>query len=50
MQFVFDLDGNLNIDSLVSVLDDRAMRSKNYEFDVLAIKNGEFLFARRYRK
>lgn len=47
---VFDLDGNLNIDSLVSVLDDRAMRSKNYEFDVLAIKNGEFLFARRYRK
>lgn len=41
----------VNIDDMVRIVDARALRNIMFDFDIIAMReNGEFLFARRYKK
>ena len=47
---VFECGGNINADDLIKVLDSRALRKVNFDFDIIALQEGNLLFARRYKK
>ena len=47
---VFECEGNINADDLIKVLDSRALRKVNFDFDIIALQEGNLLFARRYKK
>lgn len=47
---IFDVAGGVDVQQLIEVIDARATRSKTFEADIIAIKNGKLIFARRYKK
>ena len=47
---VFECNGDISADDLIRVVDSRALRKVNYNFDVIALQDGKLLFARRYKK
>ena len=47
---VFECGENINADDLIKVLDSRALRKVNFDFDIIALQEGNLLFARRYKK
>ena len=47
---VFECADQIDIDDLIKQIDDRAFRKIEFDFDVIALRNGQLLFARRYKK
>lgn len=47
---IFDVADGVDVQQLIEVTDARATRSKTFEADIIAIKNGKLIFARRYKK
>lgn len=47
---IFDVADGVDVQQLIEVIDARATRSKTFEADIIAIKNGKLIFARRYKK
>lgn len=46
----FECADQIDIGNLIKQLDDRAFRKIEFDFDVIALRNGQLLFARRYKK
>lgn len=47
---IFRCTDQIDVDALIEQIDDRAFRKIDFNFDVIALRNGELLFARRYKK
>lgn len=47
---IFDVADGIDKQKLIDVLDARATRSKSFNADIIALRNGSVLFARRYKK
>ena len=47
---VFECGDQIYIEDLIKQIDDRAFRKIEFDFDVIALRNGQLLFARRYKK
>ena len=47
---IFDIADGLDKQKLIDVLDARATRSKSFNADIIALRNGNVLFVRRYKK
>ena len=47
---ILNCRADVDVDSLISTLDNRVLRHNTFDFDVIALQNGRMLFARRYRK
>ena len=46
---IFDVAGGVDTQTLISILDARANRSKSFNADIIAFRNGAVLFARKYK-
>lgn len=47
---IFDVADGVDTQELISILDARAIRSRSFSADIIAMHNGQILFVRRYKK
>ncbi len=47
---VFECADQIDVEELTKKIDERALRGLKFDFDVIVLRNGELVFARRYKK